>query len=154
MGKMIISFVLIFLFGCAAAYEKPATQTQVHSISVAKSKEEIFSVASKVLAMEGYTITASDINTGIISTAKSRKALTEADCDCGTTMGIAYIKDKRTTTEAAINIVVDGNGVFNIIASISGEYLPNNPTYGKTFECVSTGTIEQNIINKIQNHLR
>ncbi len=69
-------------------------------------------------------------------------------------MGIAYIKDKRTTTEVAINIIVDGNGTFNIIASISGEYLPNNPTYRKTFECVSTCTIEQNIINKIQNNLK
>ncbi len=86
MGKMII-----FLFGCAVAYEKPITQTQVHSISVAKSKEELFSVASKVLAMEGYTITASDISTGIISTAKSRKVLTEADCDCGTPLWVSHI---------------------------------------------------------------
>ena len=63
-------------------------------------------------------------------------------------MGIDYLKDKRTKTEVAINIVVD-NKTLIIRSNIQGEYKPGAVDQDITLTCVSKGVIEKQLANKI-----
>ena len=67
-------------------------------------------------------IVSSDKNAGVISTGKRQMNLSENECDCGTTMGIPYIKDKRTIKNVSIGIVMSENRI-TIKPTIEGEYL-------------------------------
>jgi len=150
----IVFVSLPLLFGCAATYKGPLLTYSPKAIEVLnKTQDLIFSAALSALAEQGYTITLSDRQSGIISTGSKRLTLTEKDCDCGSTMGLPYIKDNRTTTNLSINITVTNNS-FLVKSNIEGEYLPNDPVYGKKFTCISTGTIEDNIISLINSKLQ
>lgn len=144
---------LILFMACAAAYKAPETTRQNYSYDVSASSEEIFNAIITVISQEGYVIAYSDRGLGIINTAMKREELTERDCDCGTTMGIAYIKDKRTVTDVSLNFTIFDNR-FEIRTNIAGEYLPNDPAYGKKIECISLGTIEEDLSRQIIARLR
>lgn len=69
--------------------------------------------------------------------------------DVGTTWGIAYIKDKRTTTWVTITIHV-AEGRATIRSDIDAEYLPNDPAFGKRMKGTSKGTLEQRLAARLQ----
>lgn len=148
--RLRILVLSLLLFSCAAIYKPPVISppSPDHGF-LQKSKSELFNASLTVLAEEGFTITLSDRESGVISTCKKQTVLTEKDCDCGTAMKWRYIKDKRTITSVAINVMIkDGN--VSLKTTISGQYLPNDPFLGNTFTCISTGIIEKNIIQKIK----
>lgn len=156
MKKVLLFLTAVFLFlfvACSATYKSPETIKQTYTFNFSASKEQIYNAIITAISQEGYVVAYSDRELGIINTGMSRKELTEIDCDCGTTMGIPYIKDKRTVTDVALNFTIFDNK-FEIRTNITGEYLPNDPVYGKKFECVSLGTIEENLYRRIISHLR
>jgi hypothetical protein len=102
-----IIYIIPLLFTCAATYQPPTISVPPTKYNaVGKLKDDIFTASLTTLAEEGYTITLADRQSGVISTDKKRVILTELDCDCGTTMGLPYIKDKRTITSVSINLTV------------------------------------------------
>lgn len=150
MKKLIFVPLLLLLFSCAATYKPPVTEPTVFEKSLNASKENIFNVSKKVLTLEGYQIQNSDKDAGIITTSFVQKMnLDETHCDCGTTMGLPYIKDKRTITNVSISIIASNNKL-TIKANINGEYLKNDTVHGKTFDCVSKGKIEAELFDKIK----
>jgi len=112
------------------------------------SKAEIMAKAKRTLLLDGFQIASSDDQAGYISTAIKNWKLTPDQADCGTTMGIDYLKDNRTKTEVAFNVIVDEQEI-RIRSNIQGEYKPGAVDQNITLTCVSKGSIEKILVQKI-----
>lgn len=135
-------------FGCAMTYEAPRTTYQAAPTHFAGSKAEILRASKLVLVAEGFQITSSDDSAGVISTAPKDLRLTPADADCGTTMGIDYLKDNRTTTRVAFGVIAEDSRL-TIKANIEGEYKPGAVDQNITLTCVSRGVLERDMTTRI-----
>ena len=149
MKKIYVIIGIFFIFGCATTYEAPKSTAPLISANHSLSKEELLEVSQRVLLLEGYQITHADTKIGVISTAPRNLKLTPSHADCGTTMGIDYLKDKRTDTDVSINVLVDKTQI-TIKANIQGEYKPGAVDQNITLSCVSRGVIERDILSKIK----
>jgi hypothetical protein len=69
--------------------------------------------------------------------------------DCGTTMGIDYLKDNRTSTRVSYGLIVDDNRI-TIKANIEGEYKPGSVSQDMTLTCISRGLLERDLLEKIK----
>lgn len=150
-----ISFIAIaiLIVSCAATYKQPTLVAPQISASVSASKEKIMAAAKKVLVLEGFQITSIDDDAGIISTAPKNLHVTPAQADCGTTMGLDYLKDKRTTTRVAFGVIAE-DGRVTVKASIEGEYKPGAVDQNITLTCISRGNIERDMLSKIVSGLK
>ncbi|MFW2036530.1 hypothetical protein ACG93L_13825, partial [Acinetobacter junii] len=72
--------------------------------------------------------------------------------DCGKVMGIDYLKDKRTKTTVAQNIIIDDNSL-SIKSNIQGEYKVGSTTFDVTLTCLSKGVIENDLAEKIKQNI-
>ncbi len=150
--NLLLLTVVAIIASCAAIYKAPQSVQQDFTRDIKASKDEIFNAAKQALILEGYQVVNADKEAGIISTGKKQTNLTEADTDCGTTMGIPYIKDKRTITTVSIGIVVTTNKI-TIRPAIEGEYLKGHVNAGIDLHCISKGTIEESLYKKIVRSL-
>lgn len=112
------------------------------------NRASILKAAKHVLVADGYQILSSDESTGVISTAPRHMHLSPAQADCRKSKGLDYLKDKRTTTRVSFGIMADDERV-SVKANIDGEYIPGNADKNITLTCVSRGTLEQEISEKI-----
>lgn len=142
-------FTALLAAGCASSYKEPLTVASAYTFDVPGSAEEVFKKASSALIAEGYAIASADPTLGILSTQRRQMALTPADVDVGSTWGIDYMKDKRTTTYVTATIQTSA-GKAVIRTDIDAEYLPNDPAFGKRMKGASRGTLEQ----RLAAHLR
>lgn len=152
MRSILIGVVALLTAGCAATYTQPTLVAPLISKSVDATKTEILSAAKKVLVYEGYQITYSDEKSGLISTALRNHRITPEQADCGTTMGIDYLKDNRTSTKVGFNVIAD-DGKITVKATIEGEYKPGSVDQDITLTCVSRGMLERIILDKIINKI-
>lgn len=136
------------LSACAMTYKAPDTTASTNTVSVSATKENILRAAKQALVVDGYQITNSDDSAGVISTAPTDLHVTPSEANCGTTMGIDYLKDKRTTTRVSFGIVA-GEGSLTVKANIQGEYKPGAVDQDITLTCVSRGILEQGLIARI-----
>ena|SRR3989442_7760116 len=104
-----LALLLFALVGCAATYRAPSTPP-----------------TRFFRPFQGERVATSE--------AAKPQRLTADDCDCGTTLGLPYIKDKRTQT---------------IAPSIHGSYLPGDANQSISFDCVSKGTLERALFEKV-----
>ena len=153
MKKLFTLSIILLFIGCAATYAPPTISSQNIMGNVQASKSDILNATKGILVMDGYQILSSDESSGTISTSSKRMKLNATQCDCGTTMGLPYIKDNRTFTDVALGILISENKI-SIKANITGEYLKGDATQGVNMTCVSTGDIENKLIEKIKNQLR
>jgi hypothetical protein len=137
-----------FAYGCAMTYEQPTTKAQVVRTAVTGSRADVLRASKQELVAEGFQITNSDESAGVISTAPRNFRVTPLQADCGTTMGIDYLKDNRTTTRVAFGIIADNSGVV-VKANIEGEYKPGAVDQNITLTCVSRGVLESDMAAKI-----
>ncbi|MFA5322929.1 MAG: hypothetical protein WC373_09675 [Smithella sp.] len=149
---MIILFAVLFI-GCATMnYQGAKIESEPKQTLLDATKSEILSATKKIFALEGFQISTIDEEAGIISTASKLIDLTENDCDCGSTFGLPYIRDKRTRTWLSLNAVIE-NGSLILKTNIKGEYLENDLVQGVEMECVSTGNYERKMIERIKTLL-
>ncbi len=134
----------LLVAGCASNYKEPLAVASAYTFDVPGNAHELFQKASWALIAEGYAIASADPALGIISTQRRQMPLTTADVDVGSTWGIDYMKDKRTTTYVTATIQTS-EGKAVIRTDIDAEYLPNDPTYGKRMKGTSKGTLEQRL---------
>ncbi|WDP92306.1 MAG: hypothetical protein HUN04_22310 [Desulfobacter sp.] len=146
--KVTLMLACFFITGCAMTYETPKIQNQNFTAPHNSSKTLIVEKAKRVLLLEGFQIQSIDDNSGFISTSLKNWRLTPNQANCGTTMGIDYLKDKRTKTEVAFNVIVDDKTI-TILSNIQGEYKPGAVDQDITLSCRSKGIIEAQIGNKI-----
>ncbi|TQF67684.1 hypothetical protein [Pseudoalteromonas luteoviolacea] len=148
MKQYFLLSTLILATGCAGTYQAPKSQEKTITASHNKSINEVLNSAKKVLILEGYQIQTHDDQAGIISTSLKNLKLKPEQADCGTTMGIDYLKDKRTKTEVALSIIVNNDSII-VKSNIHGEYKPGSVANDITLTCISKGDIESKILDKV-----
>ncbi len=148
MYRLGLGITVALIAGCAVTYKAPPGQYEAKSTSATKSKVELLKASKRVLVSESNQITNSDDDAGTISTAPRNLRLTPEQADCGTTMGIDYLKDNRTTTRVAYGIIAQDNNL-TVRANIEGEYKPGDAMQNFTLTCFSRGLLEKDLIGKI-----
>lgn len=149
---VLIPTILLSTANCAMTYKAPKGENKVIKQYHNQSQSTIFRKAKRVLAIEGLNISYSDKKDGLITTNYQNNKVTPSEADCGKTMGLDYLKDKRTKTEVSYNIIIDQKYI-TAKANIKGEYRPNN-LFGDqniTLTCISKGHLEKVLLNKILN---
>ena len=148
MYRLGVMLVVTLISGCAVTYKGPAAQYEAKPMTATKSKAELLKVSKQVLVREGNQIINSDDDAGTISTSPRNLRLTPEQADCGTTMGIDYLKDNRTTTRVSYGILAQDNKL-TLRSNIEGEYKPGDVTQNITLTCVSRGLLENEMVAKI-----
>jgi len=146
--RIIILAVSALLGSCAATYKQPITVAPQISFSVAASKADLLLSAKRVLVAEGFQITNNDDSAGVISTAPRNLRVTPEQADCGTTMGIDYLKDNRTATRVGFGVIAE-EGKLLVRTMIEGDYKPGAVDQNITLTCVSRGSLERDMLAKI-----
>lgn len=149
MNKSFALAAVLLLAACAHTYEPPTVTYKGNQQSLTASKEKILTAAKKVLITEGYQIASIDNEAGTISTALRTVKVKPEQANCGTTMGLDYLKDHRTVTRLGLGIIADDNSLA-INANVEAEYRPHSAQQDITLTCVSRGVIEQALQDKIQ----
>lgn len=144
---------ILALGGCATTYKAPVSLNQSQSENFDKSKAVLFSAAQRALVVNGEQIMSANQDAGVISTAARDFRLTPTEADCGTTMGLDYLKDNRTSSKVAYNIVVD-EGKVAVRTILQADYKIGAVTQNITLTCVSRGVLEQQMLQKIKAEVR
>ncbi len=144
---------VVFVAGCAATYNQPITVATETSKEIAASQADILRAAKQVLVAEGFQITNTDESAGVISTAPRNFRITPEQADCGTTMGIDYLKDNRTSSKLGYGVLAS-DGKLIVKANIESEYKPGAVDQNITLTCVSRGTLEPALLAKITAAIR
>jgi len=144
---------IVFVAGCAAAYRQPITVAAETSKEIVASQADILRAAKQVLVTEGFQITNADESAGVISTAPRNFRITPEQADCGTTMGIDYLKDNRTSSKIGYGILAS-DGKLIVKANIESEYKPGAVDQNITLTCVSRGILEPTLLAKIAAAIR
>ncbi|CAM0567008.1 MULTISPECIES: hypothetical protein [Acinetobacter] len=154
MKKILFALVVgSSLVGCATTYKAPVTLNQSASEQVSATKDQIFKAAQRAVAINGEQIMSANADAGVISTAARDYRLTPDLADCGTTMGIDYLKDNRTSTKVAYNILIADNSL-DVRTTLQGDYKVGDVTQNITLTCVSRGVLEQKMIQKIKAEIK
>jgi hypothetical protein len=138
----------VFVAGCAVTYKQPITVAAETSKEVVASQADILRAAKQVLVAEGFQITNADDLAGVISTAPRNFRVTPEQADCGTTMGIDYLKDNRTSSKLGYGVLAS-DGKLVVKANKPGAIDQNI-----TLTCVSRGTLEPELLAKITAAIR
>ena len=148
MRTIIVVLTTSMLVACATTYEQPTTVVLKITSAVSASKSDILRTAKQILVSEGFQITNSDESAGVISSAPRNLRVSPVQANCGTTMGLDYLKDNRTSTRVAFGIIAE-DGKVTVKANIEGEYKPGAVDQDITLTCVSRGVLERDLLTKI-----
>jgi hypothetical protein len=142
----------LMLGGCAATYSPPIALAQSKVERIDRPKADIFQAAERALAAGGYQITHADQGAGVISTAPRDLRLQPETADCGTTMGLDYLLDNRTSTRVAYSIIIY-DGRIEVKSNVQGDYRPGAVSQDITLTCVSRGQLEAAMLQKVKSEL-
>jgi hypothetical protein len=117
------------------------------------SQDTLFTAALAVLKAQGYDIESSNKYDWTIKTWDLRLPLGDNDCNCATDAGIVYYNAGNTTTEVVLTLTVFAERIV-IRTAVIRKFVTPDPGYGDRFYCVSKGTIENDIFQKIIVRLR
>jgi len=148
MKYAMVVLLCVLAEGCAATYKQPSIAAPDTSQSISGSQPALLRAAKQVLVSEGFQITNADETAGVISTAPRDMRLTPELADCGTTLGLDYLKDNRTSSKVGYGVLVLENRV-TLKANMSATYLPGNDSQSITLTCVSRGVLENQLLAKI-----
>lgn len=148
MHPVIALLLILVITGCAATYQKPTSQRPAVSAPTTAAANQIIATARKVLVSEGYQVLSADEASGTASSALRTLRLSPNEADCGTTMGLDYLKDNRTTTRVAYGIIAEP-GRVSVAATIEGEYRPGSVSQDMALSCVSRGVLERALLDRI-----
>lgn len=148
--KKSLLFFITALTACATTYQPPLESEKVVSSEYTMEMPNLMKRAKQILLIEGYQIKSFDDDSGIISTDHKTAKLFVDQADCGSTMGLDYLKDNRTKTEIAINVVI-ADGLITVKSNIKANYEVGSATQDLNLSCISKGVIEDKILKKILN---
>jgi len=151
-NKLLLLAIFAGLGGCAATYVAPTATATVLNQAVKANKTDLLKATSVALALDGIKISSEDKDTGIIVTEDKVFRVTPEMADCGTTMGIDYLKDNRTNTKVSYHIIVSDNSL-KIKATPSAEYRVGGAVQDLNLTCVSKGVLEKRLYESIIQNL-
>ena len=146
--------LITLLTGCAATYKPPESiQKNVQRDFPNVKKSDLMIAVKQVLVTEGFQITISDELSGVISTALRSYKLDPQHADCGTTMGLDYLKDNRTAGKLGWGLVIT-EGKVSVTPHMEASYLPGNTYQSINMVCASRGVLEHNLLDHISEAAR
>ncbi|HEU0196750.1 MAG TPA: hypothetical protein VFQ88_05990 [Nevskiaceae bacterium] len=116
---------------------------------VSGTAAQLLAAANQVLVQEGFQVANENTAAGVLSTAPRSMHLAPADANCGAFNGVNYLQDKRTSTTLAYDVAATPDHL-HIVAKMSGTFLPGNDVQSVTLNCVSTGVLEQKLVQRIK----
>jgi len=149
-NKLATSLSIILLASsCAFTYKAPEGESKSAKANISNN-DKIFKSAKRTLLLNDYKISYLDKEEGMISSKYKNLKVNPTQANCGKTLGLDYLKDKRTKTEVSFNIIVEKKQI-EVKASIKGEYKPNGITGDQniTLTCISKGILEKELLKKI-----
>ncbi|CAK9252019.1 unnamed protein product [Sphagnum jensenii] len=147
-GRYFYTEVTIALTGCASGPSRPDHLDNRKVIG--SDYGTTWNKALQTLATEGYPILTSNKEAGIISTGKKAERINTDDADCGTFMGLPYIKDDRTVVSVSYSVLikdVGGKADVTVNTDIAGTYQGGDTT--KQLNCFSQGGLEKQFLEKL-----
>ncbi|HEX7381697.1 MAG TPA: hypothetical protein VF265_06020 [Nevskiaceae bacterium] len=161
--KEIVVCVAAAMMVAACATEHPApaqtkapppvvsavTNTSTVDAQIAGTPSQLLAAANQVLVQSGFQIASANTSAGVLTTAPRSVRLTPADANCGASGGVNYLEDKRTSTTLAYDVTAT-DGHVHIVAKMDGTYLPGNNVQSVKLSCVSTGVLEQKLVQQIE----
>lgn len=148
MKKIITCLAVMIITGCAMTYTAPVTEPVNVSQPLNVDRDLAFANAKREFLTSGYQLQVIDEKAGIITTSFTKKKLTPEDADCGTTMGIDYLKDYRTEVRVALYLVINESEI-SVKANLEGEYKPGDVAQDISLTCISKGVIERQMLSNI-----
>jgi uncharacterized protein (DUF2147 family) len=138
------------LSACASTYVPPVGTSASVSVEAAATKADLMRAARRVLALEGYQIASADDASGVISTLPRTTKVGPEIADCGSNVGIenAYLKDARTLTRLALNVIAQDRRL-TVRATVDADYRPGSQVQDMTLTCISKGELERGLAAKI-----
>ena len=136
------------LSACSISYQAPITVAPVVKASHQQAVHKMLNNAKRILLQAGYRIRVFDHEAGIITTSLKHQRLTPKQADCGKIMGMDYLKDNRTKTEMALNIIVTEQEI-TVKPSIQGKYNPENMDEDINLTCISKGLVEKQVLKHL-----
>lgn len=137
------------LTGCATTYKPPVGGEPVFPpTSLNATKAQIMQAAKAALISDGYQITYTDDDTGVISTALKNQRLRSSQANCGTTLGLDYLDDNRTSSKVGFGLLISDKKI-TLKLNIESEYKPGSVEQNINLTCQSTTVIEEAMSKKI-----
>jgi hypothetical protein len=118
------------------------------TVKIALQTSSLMAAAKRELEIEGFRVILFDLAAGAIATAPLPMHVTVDMADCGKSFGIAYLRDKRATTEVQYFLDIK-EGVVTARLAIDGIYTVGYGHPDKTLQCASRGMIEAAFLGKI-----
>lgn len=152
--KTVVLTLTIVLSGCAATYAPPTAPagTGVRE-RFAMSRPDLMKIVRRTVVGDGLQILSADDASGTLSTLPQDYRLTPELADCGTTMGIDYLKDNRTSSRVGYGFVID-EGSISVRAVLQSEYKPGAVSQNITLTCVSRGVLERRMLDALKASAR
>ncbi|WP_157288604.1 hypothetical protein [Uliginosibacterium gangwonense] len=144
--------IALMLSACASTYSAPAMIAPRVSAPVQVKPAEVLRVSKRVLAGEGFQINDSDLEAGTLITAPKNFRVSTKEADCGSTMGIDYLLDNRTTTRVSYSVIAEDGRVL-VTAYVLGEYKLGDAMQDITLTCVSKGELDRWMLSKVLDEL-
>ena len=152
--KLLAVCIALPFLACTDVPKPLLKDIQPYSYEFAGSSQEaLFSAALAVLKAQGYDIASSNKYDWTIKTWDLRLPLGDNDCNCATDAGIVYNDIKNTTTDVVLRLTVFAGRIVIRMAVIR-KFVTPDPGYGDRFYCVSKGTMENDIFQKINARLQ
>lgn len=150
MRSLLIGLSAALLTACAATYKPPMTAAADVTVPTNAGRAELVRAARQVLAAEGYQIASADEASGVVSTLPRRVRVSPEHADCGANVGVdnAYLKDTRTQTSIAMNVIAQDKRL-TLRASVDADYRPGASMQDMTLTCVSKGVLERSLAEQI-----
>ncbi len=158
MKKLLASLILLLSIGCSV-YKPPKNYDIIKEMTFEKNFDEVWNSAIEWFATQGTPIKNMDKSSGFISTEYSLRTNQSGCLDCGTAANGGLL---------ATHNITDPTGNFNIlIKKISDtktkvtvncffKAISTFSAVGKTqvnsFDCVSTGLLEKEILDYLGNN--
>ncbi|NLR74209.1 hypothetical protein [Leeia aquatica] len=142
------------LAGCAMTYTAPTGTSQFASERFNATRADLMKATKRALLTDGNQLLNSDEQSGVVSTVMRNFRVRPEQADCGKTMGLDYLKDNRTTTQVAYNVLIDESGKVDVRAVVQGDYRPGDSLQNITLSCISNGVLEKQLMAKIKAELK
>lgn len=137
------------LIGCASGPTRPEKIDNKRTLNV--SFDHVWTNALQTLASDGYPVQTSNKEAGIITTGKLATRPDTSVVDCGTYMGLPYIKDHRTVTSIGYSILLKnlGNNKTSAVVNTNIDATFQAGSNTKNLTCFSQGKLEAELLNKL-----
>lgn len=136
------------LAACASTYAPPASLPPATVYATTMAPAAVLAAARRELTAQGFAVVSADAEAGTLSTAPRDWPLTPAQADCGTTLGLDYLKDPRTARRLSWHVVAV-SGRVTLRAAIEADYRPGAVDQNITLTCTSRGELERDLAARI-----